>query len=186
MARVAPEETDFRQVLPMRFLSGFPEKQMATSYREKLRDPRWQQKRLRIMERDNWACRECGEKTATLNVHHRVYVYGQDPWDYEDSLLVTLCEDCHETQEAVNRPLADLFHAMWPSFYGSEEVDVAWRAHVIREALSGRELSWRNQHELSQVIRLVYLVFAKDPDRFRKWSEEAAREFPSKAFEAPE
>lgn len=69
------------------------------TYSEKLRDPRWQKMRLKIMERDGFQCQHCGSKEGTLNVHHRFYRKGASPWDYEDSALVTLCEDCHTMAE---------------------------------------------------------------------------------------
>lgn len=69
------------------------------TYAEKLRDPRWQKRRLKIMERDDFRCLECGCKTATLNVHHGCYFPKTDPWDYPDYLLHTLCESCHETTQ---------------------------------------------------------------------------------------
>src|SRR4051812_4429925 len=56
------------------------------------RDPRWQKKRLEIMQRDEFSCRKCGNDQATLNVHHTFYSPGRDPWDYPDASLVTLCE----------------------------------------------------------------------------------------------
>ena len=31
-----------------------------------------------------------------LNVHHKYYVLGKKPWEYEDNALVTLCESCHQ------------------------------------------------------------------------------------------
>jgi hypothetical protein len=68
---------------------------MNQTYAEKLRDPRWQRRRLEIMERDCYECTNCGERTKELHVHHRLYQYGLDPWDYEDDLLTTLCTDCH-------------------------------------------------------------------------------------------
>lgn len=68
---------------------------MSKTYWEKLKDPRWQQKRLEIMERDEFTCRHCSSKDKTLNVHHSYYRKGADPWDYESRLLITLCEDCH-------------------------------------------------------------------------------------------
>lgn len=43
---------------------------MKKSYAEKLRDPRWQKKRLKIFERDGWACQDCRSTTNTLNLHH--------------------------------------------------------------------------------------------------------------------
>lgn len=70
------------------------------TYSETLRDPRWQKRRLEVMERDGWACRSCNATHKTLNVHHNLY-YGPSypPWDYPDALLFTLCEDCHKEEE---------------------------------------------------------------------------------------
>lgn len=65
------------------------------AYAEKLKDPRWQKKRLQIMERDGWACRYCNETTKTLQVHHTKYAIG-DPWNTPDFFLLTLCDECHE------------------------------------------------------------------------------------------
>lgn len=67
-------------------------------YIEKLKDPRWQKKRLEILERDNWACQRCGDDQNTLHVHHRIYHKGKDPWDIESEFLVTLCAVCHEEE----------------------------------------------------------------------------------------
>lgn len=64
------------------------------TYAEKLLDPRWQKKRAEILLRDGFACRNCGDKTRTLHVHHCVYIKGLEPWEYTGSLL-TLCSDCH-------------------------------------------------------------------------------------------
>ncbi len=66
------------------------------TYLEKLRDPRWQKKRLKILDRDNFTCQLCDSKDKTLHVHHKYSYYGDDPWDYEDYSLITLCEKCHE------------------------------------------------------------------------------------------
>jgi 5-methylcytosine-specific restriction endonuclease McrA len=71
-------------------------------YRKKLLDPRWQKKRLKILERDGFECRFCHSTTSTLHVHHRAYGDGE-PWDVPDFWLETLCEDCHAS-ETENRP----------------------------------------------------------------------------------
>lgn len=70
------------------------------SYSEKLRDPRWQRRRLEIMQRDDFACCECHATHKTLNVHHRFYLRGLSPWEYKPEWLQTLCEDCHDAREA--------------------------------------------------------------------------------------
>jgi len=65
------------------------------NYSDLLKDPRWQKKRLQILERDDFTCQGCGGKENTLHVHHKEYVYGRMPWEYDDEELITYCEDCH-------------------------------------------------------------------------------------------
>lgn len=77
------------------------------TYSEKLRDPRWQRKRLEIMNRDDFRCQACRSKDKTLNVHHRFYQRGNDPWDYENEMLVTLCDVCHKKMEDSIRMVAE-------------------------------------------------------------------------------
>ena len=61
-----------------------------------LKDPRWQKKRLEVMERDGWKCSNCGDKESQLQVHHRYYIYGRFPWEYPGFCFQTLCRECHE------------------------------------------------------------------------------------------
>ena len=63
-------------------------------YHQLLKDGRWQRRRLEIMQRDDFKCRECGT-TNDLNVHHIRYIAGRKPWEYDDGDLVTLCGKCH-------------------------------------------------------------------------------------------
>lgn len=71
-----------------------------SEYSQKLRDPRWQKMRLQVMNRDEFSCQFCGDPTTTLNVHHRWYVAGREPWDYPLDSLLTLCEVCHAEETA--------------------------------------------------------------------------------------
>lgn len=66
-----------------------------SNYSSMLRDPRWQRKRLKILERDKWKCTQCGESKQELNVHHLNYKQGSKPWNYKNEELITLCVDCH-------------------------------------------------------------------------------------------
>lgn len=63
------------------------------NYSTKLKDPRWQKKRLEILNRDKFTCKLCKDTETTLQVHHLEY-YG-NPWDAESKCLITLCEHCH-------------------------------------------------------------------------------------------
>jgi len=70
------------------------------SYGSLLFDPRWREKRAKILERDVHCCVICSS-TEELHVHHRQYHFDQAagaykvPWDYADHLLITLCKSCH-------------------------------------------------------------------------------------------
>ena len=68
-----------------------------SEYAKKLLDPRWQKKRLGILERDGWLCCMCYDTKSTLHVHHRYYV-AREPWDTPDDALITLCESCHNQE----------------------------------------------------------------------------------------
>jgi len=64
-------------------------------------DQRWKNKRVIILERDGHKCVVC-KQSSSLQVHHRQYHFitsskqFKAPWDYEDHLLITLCENCHK------------------------------------------------------------------------------------------
>lgn len=80
-----------------------PEKK---SYSDKLKDPRWQKRRLDIMNRDSFTCQWCFSGDKMLVVHHRYYLPKTEPWDYNDSCLITICQDCHETEHEI-RPAVE-------------------------------------------------------------------------------
>lgn len=69
------------------------------AYWEKLKDPRWQKKRLEVLQRADFKYENCGTSDKTLHVHHGYYARGVEPWDYEDETLWCLCEECHELAE---------------------------------------------------------------------------------------
>ena len=73
------------------------------AYYAKLRNPKWQKRRLEVFERDNWTCQSCNSTEETLTVHHRFYEKGNAPWDYGLDALTTLCETCHR-EEMEARP----------------------------------------------------------------------------------
>lgn len=73
------------------------------TYSEKLKDPRWQDFRRAFIQsrkqpEGNISCDDCGEDPATaLHVHHRRYIHGREPWDYDYGDLRLLCECCHDS-----------------------------------------------------------------------------------------
>ncbi len=79
---------------------------MAKSYFEKLKDPRWQKKRLEALQEAGFACQICYDSESTLHVHHKQYFKGRDPWEYELAQLGVLCEDCHANEHSQEDPLS--------------------------------------------------------------------------------
>jgi hypothetical protein len=69
-----------------------------TDYAQKLQDPRWQRKRLEVMQAAGWKCVICGDKDEELNVHHPAYSANCEPWDYPRAQLECLCKTCHTIQ----------------------------------------------------------------------------------------
>lgn len=75
------------------------------SYSQYLKHPLWQKKRLEIFQRDNFMCQWCHETEMTLHVHHFIYESGKLPWEYNNLVLITLCDDCHSVAHLTIDPL---------------------------------------------------------------------------------
>lgn len=102
-----------------------------SEYSKLLLDPRWQKKRLEILNRDEWTCKNCCNAEETLHVHHCYYEKGKKPWEYPDASLLTLCATCHQEETyddyamrrfltnemAAKGILARQFHELGCAFY---------------------------------------------------------------------
>ncbi len=72
-----------------------------SKWSEQYKDPRWQKKRLEILERDEWRCQWCHSEEKQLNVHHNYYKDNAKVWEYGGIVLTTLCHECHERAHRV-------------------------------------------------------------------------------------
>lgn len=90
------------------------------SYAELLKDPRWQKKRLEVMQRDGFRCQHCLRDDKPLQVHHLVYDKDKKPWEYEDNQLITLCEDCHQNETEENSEIYNRFKVLVNQFKKSK------------------------------------------------------------------
>ena len=70
------------------------------TYSEKLKDPRWQKRRLELLNAAGWKCGACGATNKVLHVHHGCYFRGFQPWEYAADLMHVLCDDCHKATQA--------------------------------------------------------------------------------------
>jgi hypothetical protein len=96
------------------------------TYKEKLLDPRWQKKRLEILQRDNFRCQKCYDENSTLHIHHRKYLKNIEPWDCSSNLLVTLCERCHSSEkQEMQDGIKTIIEALKTKFFGNEIMEIA-------------------------------------------------------------
>ena len=129
------------------------------TYSEKLRDPRWQRKRLEVMQRDNFECKWCMNNEKTLNVHH--LQYSGEPWDTPIEHLITLCEDCHKDDHDMRKCAEDELlktlklagysydHITWLSFAIKKSIGDPWIVtQVLAKNLQNRAWIERATNEL--------------------------------------
>ena len=67
-------------------------------YKEYLKSDKWKKLREKVMKRDNFTCKDCGN-TAT-EVHHKRYVNMGTPWELYE--LVSLCNNCYKKRHNIN------------------------------------------------------------------------------------
>lgn len=66
------------------------------TYKEMLLHPKWQKKRLEILEANDFQCELCLSEEKQLNVHHGYYDNALKLWEYDDLYLRCLCYECHK------------------------------------------------------------------------------------------
>lgn len=84
-------------------IDGYDFTPQTGDYSSRLRDPRWQEKALRVKNLAENCCQDCG-KNGALDAHHCYYAamrQGYQPWEYPLSAFRALCRTCHETRAKV-------------------------------------------------------------------------------------
>jgi hypothetical protein len=99
-------------------------------YAEKLRDPRWIEKRNHIRRRASNACEECG-KAGYVEIHHCCYVRGWQPWEYPDYLLKCVCRSCHEQRAVIEMRMTGLLSSLT-----MEQME------ILRDSLANHAFYW--------------------------------------------
>ena len=118
-------------------------------YFEKLKDPRWQKRRLDIFTRDDYECVSCGSKDKTLTVHHKYYDNNLEPWEYENDSLITLCIDCHEGEQGYSKLIHPWFNKEFKTKFSTYDLEVLTNA--LEKVKSKYTMS-----ELAQIISEVF------------------------------
>lgn len=144
------------------------------TYTEKLKDPRWQKKRLEIFQRDNWCCQKCFDDESTLTVHHKRYIPDRKPWDYPDELLITLCESCHEGErERIQIELDNLTEQIREKFLSEDILEITIGIHMIEfqhfPSVVAAAYGWAMaDSEMQTIIIKQYFDYLKKNDNGKK------------------
>lgn len=85
-----------------------------SDYSDKLKDPRWLERRIEILARDGNTCTRCGATDVRLEVHHTYYEMGMEPWEYEPTSLITVCVPCHGIEDDLRVSLRKLIGCVPP------------------------------------------------------------------------
>lgn len=74
---------------------------------EKLKDQRWENKRIEILNKRGCFCEICGGNDSILDIHHRFYIRGREPWEYDNDVFQILCRNCHNRVHRGNNGLPE-------------------------------------------------------------------------------
>lgn len=88
-----------------------------SAYMKLYKHPKWQMKRLEVLNYYGTECSSCGDTEKTLHVHHRRYERGKKPWEYEIDNFNVLCETCHEFYHRDKRELQRQIARLSPCQY---------------------------------------------------------------------
>jgi 5-methylcytosine-specific restriction endonuclease McrA len=114
-----------------------------SEYGEKLKDPRWQKKRLELLNRDKWTCQVCLSEEHTLHIHHRRYVKELLPWEYPDHMMVTLCEFCHANEGE------QMFEAIKELIFNLKDAGI--HSHQVRNLTSAFKKCYQKGDHISLI-----------------------------------
>ena len=84
------------------------------SYSDKLKSPKWQKKRLNILNRDNFTCQLCGDTETELHVNHLKYT--GEPYDAPNEDLETLCKHCHLIHHSVKEKISNVIKIVYDDY----------------------------------------------------------------------
>lgn len=107
-----------------------------SNYLDKLKDPRWQKKRLEMLDFRGWACEICCEKEKTLHVHHSAYFDHLEPWEYHTRYLRVLCEECHEKEHFNIKEEIEQTIDLFSLDYGFTKIEILWLLEKGYEVLT--------------------------------------------------
>lgn len=137
------------------------------NYSDKLKDPRWDEKRKEILARDDFKCQLCRSKNTELHVHHKYYL-DVEPWEHPDNCLISLCADCHDEEHAKLTELDNhILNAFRQSFMADDISKIMLGFMSIKPdhvpGMSAEMLCWflSNREAMDIGLRMHFMVMEK-------------------------
>ena len=138
-----------------------------TEFFAQYKDPRWQKKRLEILERDKFTCLNCLSADKELHVHHLKYQKNTPVWSVDDCFLVTLCTECHDH---IHKLKTDWEGYLTEAYQSILFLDVGEEREVLSDAFKAvrkavKYISYGcNQDSLSFITRAIELSTKHIPE----------------------
>jgi hypothetical protein len=106
---------------------------MVITYSDKLKNPKWQKKRLQVLDKANFICELCQDTDETLQVHHLKYLKGKEPWEYDLDNFKCLCESCHKAITILSWiEFKDIYKVFKQSIHGHNNVYIGYLNNEIK------------------------------------------------------
>lgn len=137
------------------------------TYFEKLKDPRWQKKRLEVFQRDNFTCLDCGSDKKTLTVHH-CYYGKKEPWDVDLKFLMTVCNGCHDLRQDLEEDCKMALAIILARTTGTDYLREFVGEFVKHAANPGAEVSLCENSEVEYLSDIRWYHVACDIKPFRE------------------
>ncbi len=84
-------------------------------YDAKLKTPEWMEFRDHVLDVKGRECENCHCLAERPHIHHKGYVRGRDPWDYELSEVAVVCGECHGIIHRRRKEFEALFDSLEPA-----------------------------------------------------------------------
>jgi len=106
--------------------------------------------------------------TPILQIHHKKYIQGRLPWEYENDDLITLCKECHNKQHLSNKiPLYDTDLRLIDKKLFTPEDNSTGRSHEFKPWVFIN--NYTGKYELSSVHPSTsFRVLAEDLHRIKE------------------
>jgi hypothetical protein len=136
------------------------------TYWQQLKHPKWQRRRLEILQRDDFMCAACLATEKTLHVHHKRYVKGRMLWEYPDDELVALCDDCHAVEHERINEFLGVVAASWDSLTSLTDLVRGFSAPLIDSESADKFFRTASQMQIAGAIARQF-QFLKPEDARR-------------------